>query len=166
MSFLCLVNENSKMIHLWQSSMLLSRFCWWRCAFCLSGDMREGFPKSVCLFPGDKASWTLDAWLQWGWPRRDTKFMTKSWPSCWSNERRCVEVLRLMLRWMVVGKVCDEGIFGDSPWVTTMGLANRELKRSSRSVLTPGAGGCCCREGWGYSFRWAFFLLLIWVTWG
>lgn len=154
------------MAHLCHCSGQLSRCCWWSCVFSLSWDTWENFPGFVCWYPGDDASWTSYAGLQWGWPWGDTMLMMASWPFCWSNERRWDGVLRLILSWMVGGKGCDEVIFWGFGWVMAACLANGELKQSPRSALTIRAGGCCCWKGLGYSFCWAFFPFLIWVTWG
>ena len=149
------------MVHLCHCSGLLSRFWWWRCVLTTFWDIREDLPGIVSWYPGDRASSTWDAGLQLGQAWRDAKLRMSSWPLCWING------LRLMLRWMLGTKGCDEVVLWGFGWPAAAGFANGELRRPPHSALTPRAGVCCCCGGrLGFSFCWAFFPSLIWVTWG
>lgn len=151
------------LIHLCHCSGLLSRFWWWSCAFSPFWDIWEYFPGFVSIYLGDNARSTSEAGVQWGWPWRDATLMTASCVFCWSSGRR--EASRLMLRWKVGAEGCDGVTFWGFGGITAAGLANGELRQSTRSAPIPGMGGFCCWGGVGY-FRWAFFPLLIWATWG
>lgn len=154
------------LVYLCHCSGLPSRICWWGWGFSPSWDMRVNFPGFVCWHLGWKASCCSEVGLQWGWPWRDVKLMIASWPFWGSSERRWEDGLRLMLSWMVGGKGCGGVLSCRLGWVTAACKAKGELRQSLRLALTGRAGATCCRQGLGYSFRWAFFPLLSWVTWG